>query len=69
MFRVNKSVEGSREDQLSPQHFDSLEGNFAEGHQIDDILTEFGDYGTTPPRTRISRRQKERRQREKEELW
>lgn len=69
MFRANKSVEGNREDHLSPHQFDSLDGHFTEGHQIDNILTEFGDYGTTPPRTRISRRQRERRQREKEELW
>jgi hypothetical protein len=68
-FRANKSVEGNSGDQLSPHHFDSTEGSFDGGQHIDDILKEYGDYGTTPPRTRISRRQRERKQREKDELW
>ncbi|XP_033609208.1 mitogen-activated protein kinase kinase kinase 4 isoform X3 [Cryptotermes secundus] len=61
---VNRSVEGNSGNQFSPHHFDSTEGSF----DGDDILKEYGDYGTTPPRTRISRRQRERKQREKEEL-
>jgi len=54
---------------LPSLHFDSTEGSFDGGQHIDDILKEFEDYGTTPPRTRISRRQRERRQRVKEDLW
>lgn len=65
---VKKNFEGSGGDKLPPLHFDSTEGSFDGGQHIDDILKEFGDYGSTPPRTRISRRQRERRQREKEEL-
>ncbi|XP_069698248.1 mitogen-activated protein kinase kinase kinase 4 isoform X1 [Periplaneta americana] len=64
---VNKYAERTKRGQLSPITFDSNEGSF-DGHLTDDILNEYGDYGTTPPRTRISRRQRERRQREKEEL-
>lgn len=67
--RVNSYVEQASGNHLSPHEFDSTEGNVDGGHHIDDILKEFGDYGTTPPRTRISRRQRERRQREKGELW
>jgi hypothetical protein len=68
-IRAKKNFEGSDGDTLPPLHFDSTEGSFDGGQHIDDILKEFDDYGTTPPRTRISRRQRERRQREKEELW
>lgn len=63
------SIEGAKGDQSFTHHFDSTEGSFDGGHHIDDILKEFDDYGSTPPRTRISRRQRERRQREKEEIW
>ncbi|KAJ9585798.1 hypothetical protein L9F63_002435 [Diploptera punctata] len=66
-IRTTKSSDRTNEDQLSPVCFDSTEGSFDGAHLIDDILTEYGDYGTTPPRTRISRRQRERRQREREE--
>jgi hypothetical protein len=66
---VNKNVGRTNGNQLSPHGFDSTEGSFDGGYHIDDILREFGDYGSTPPRTRISRRQRERKQREKEELW
>lgn len=68
-IRAKKNLEGSDGDKLPPLHFDSTEGSFDGGQHIDDILKEFDDYGSTPPRTRISRRQRERRQREKEELW
>jgi hypothetical protein len=68
-IRVNKNFEGSDGDKFAPLRLDSTEGSFDGGQHIDDILKEFGDYGSTPPRTRISRRQRERRQREKEELW
>lgn len=65
---MNKNVEHANGNHLSPHYVDSTEGSFDSGQHIDDILKEFGDYGSTPPRTRISRRQRERRQREKEEL-
>jgi hypothetical protein len=68
-IRVNNNYEDSDGDKLPLLHFDSTEGSFDGGQHIDDILKEFGDDGSTPPRTRISRRQKERRQRGKEELW
>ncbi|XP_049939411.1 mitogen-activated protein kinase kinase kinase 4 isoform X1 [Schistocerca serialis cubense] len=65
-------TEGEKDDQYPEQspsvNIESYEGSFdAFGNQEDDILNDYDQYSTTPPRTRISRRLKERKQRVREE--
>ncbi|CAG2058670.1 unnamed protein product [Timema podura] len=56
-------------NQLSPLAVDNAQTNSQGGYNfmdVDDIFDFYEDFGQTPPRTRLSRRQKERNQRVKE---
>nr|CAD7445295.1 unnamed protein product [Timema bartmani] len=56
-------------NQLSPLAVDNVQASSQGGNNfmdVDDIFDFYEDFGQTPPRTRLSRRQKERNQRVKE---